>query len=346
MKKTIAACVLALAASAFASETRMLFLGNSITWHQYYPSIGWEHEWGMAASEESKDWVHLFAGGYGQATDTAPVMRVRNIADFERGWDSFDVENDADLALDVAFAPDIVIVAIGENVPDVSSSQAAFNAKFKALCEKFPSVISSGKFLIRAPFWNNPTLDAIMLEVAEELGTLYVDSSVCDTPANRAGEYASVNGGIAAHPGDSGMAAMAAQMLLAYGIGEAESSGDEEETGSEESGATSPAVVVTRAGEYAAADGIGEAVSGAPAAGGSSIRRLSNGEYVHVFASSGTFRAPASCAIDIQYLAVGGGGGGGALMGGGGGAGAVVTGSYLLPAGETIAISVGIGGAG
>ena len=38
---------------------RVMFLGNSITLHGVRPEVGWFHEWGMAASCEENDYVHL-----------------------------------------------------------------------------------------------------------------------------------------------------------------------------------------------------------------------------------------------------------------------------------------------
>ena len=71
---------------------RILFLGNSITLHGPKPDIGWTGNWGMAASSEDKDYVHLVTSALAQHTGSTPQIMVRNIADFERGYATYDVE--------------------------------------------------------------------------------------------------------------------------------------------------------------------------------------------------------------------------------------------------------------
>ena len=41
--------------------TRLAFFGNSITSHSPSPDIGWQGDWGMAASMESLDYVNQTA---------------------------------------------------------------------------------------------------------------------------------------------------------------------------------------------------------------------------------------------------------------------------------------------
>ena len=42
-----------------AKLSRVLFIGNSITKHEPKPEIGWYGCWGMAASAEERDYVHI-----------------------------------------------------------------------------------------------------------------------------------------------------------------------------------------------------------------------------------------------------------------------------------------------
>ena len=94
---------------------KLLFLGNSITQHGPKPEIGWAGDWGMAASALDKDYVHVLAAQIGKAAGGQPRILAKNIADFERGHPTYDIA--AGMKDELAFRPDVVIVAIGENVP-------------------------------------------------------------------------------------------------------------------------------------------------------------------------------------------------------------------------------------
>src|SRR5690349_11353436 len=82
---------------------RVLFLGNSITRHGPAPDLGWNDDWGMAASALEKDYVHRVAAGLAGRTGKKPEIKFANIADFERGLATYDL--DAKLKGEVDWKP-------------------------------------------------------------------------------------------------------------------------------------------------------------------------------------------------------------------------------------------------
>ncbi len=92
----------------------VLVIGNSIARHGIAPAIGWQHESGMAASSEARDYVHLL---HRRLEETFPekqiTLRVSNLAEFERGYDQYDFRKLDSL---IAFRPKLIIFQLGENV--------------------------------------------------------------------------------------------------------------------------------------------------------------------------------------------------------------------------------------
>src|SRR6185369_11962400 len=107
---------------------KVLFLGNSITLHAPAPGIGWTGNWGMAASVEEKDYVHLLTVDIAKAAGAQPRAMVRNLANFERNYETFDLATG--LKSELEFGADIVVVALGENVPEPTTYDA--RTKFAA----------------------------------------------------------------------------------------------------------------------------------------------------------------------------------------------------------------------
>jgi hypothetical protein len=189
---------------------KVLFLGNSITLHGPAPKIGWEGNWGMAATAEDKDFVHLLLSRIAKATGGKPKVKISNIADFERQLDGYKLKEG--LKKELAFEADLVIVAIGENVSALDSDDA--KEKFKAA---FTSLLSElmqhgePKLFVRSCFWADPVKDASMKQACEDAGGIYVDNSTLGSEetnyarAERKIEHA----GVGAHPGDKGMKAIA-----------------------------------------------------------------------------------------------------------------------------------------
>ncbi|MDG3006278.1 beta-L-arabinofuranosidase domain-containing protein [Paludisphaera mucosa] len=193
-----------------ADVRKILFLGNSITHHGPKPDIDWAGDWGMAATAPEKDYVHLVAAAIGKHTGKPPEILVRNIAEFEREYATYDV--DAKMKDLVAFDADLVVLAIGENVPALASDEAA--DKFHRGVVKILAAVRSKRrpiVVVRSGFWADEAKDRQLRKASDEAGTIYVDAGPLGRDeANAArSERPYKHAGVGGHPGDRGMKALA-----------------------------------------------------------------------------------------------------------------------------------------
>ncbi|QDU52926.1 SGNH/GDSL hydrolase family protein [Gimesia panareensis] len=189
---------------------RVLFLGNSITLHAPAPKIGWKGNWGMAASCAEKDYVHLVTQALTKSQGQPPKTLVKNIAAFERNYASYNLNESLKDAF--SFKPDLVIVAIGENVPQLKSDEE--KASFKASVDELLKLVQSESqptIIVRSSFWPNPAKDSALKAACQQAGGTFVDiSALSKNEANYArSERKFEHAGVAAHPGDRGMQAIA-----------------------------------------------------------------------------------------------------------------------------------------
>ena len=133
---------------------KVLFLGNSITLHGPLESIGWTGNWGMAASAPDKDYVHLLSARLAEVSNGKPHTMVRNVADFERQYASFDVQSKFMEEHD--FKADLIIIAIGENVPALAGEKelAEYEAAVTRLLQSFQAK-SKPTIFVRSTFWSD-----------------------------------------------------------------------------------------------------------------------------------------------------------------------------------------------
>jgi hypothetical protein len=195
---------------------KVLLLGNSITLHGPAEKIGWTGNWGMAASAADKDYVSLVVAHLATEAGRKPEILVRNIADFERQHTEYDIEKE--LAKELDFDADLVIVAIGENVPALATkeAQAAYEAAFTKLLAALQKR-GEPQMIVRGCFWADATKDAIMKNACLAAGGTFVDiSALGKDEANFArAERKIEHAGVAVHPGDKGMQAIAAALIEA-----------------------------------------------------------------------------------------------------------------------------------
>jgi len=158
----------------------------------------------------------MFSKHVERQQDSHPKLIVRNIADFERSLSQYDIPKQ--LTELFKEKPELVIIAIGENVPDLTApeKQTEFQESFDKLLQ-FAKTHSDATIMVRSCFWGNEIKDRIMREQSKAKDIMFVDiGSLGADPRNRASaEREFTHAGVAAHPGDRGMAEIADALWMA-----------------------------------------------------------------------------------------------------------------------------------
>lgn len=198
--------------------SKILHLGNSIVKH---PIVSyWWGSWGMAASEESKDYVHQFLSKMQELKPAATTEAV-NIASWEVSPSTWD-KTQLDPYLS---GKDLICIRLSENVP----SNVPFKDEFTSLISYIKTKNNTAKLLIGGAFWADEAKDNAMEEVAKLNNITFVPLSHLNIPSNRSAIGAQVKGddgqwhtvnhsGVASHPGDQGMEAIATELFNALGL--------------------------------------------------------------------------------------------------------------------------------
>ncbi|MBP5466157.1 MAG: SGNH/GDSL hydrolase family protein [Clostridia bacterium] len=189
------------------AQLKILFLGNSITLHEIAPSIGWNNDWGMAASKRENDYVHVVVSELEKAQRVS--YSVCNVSDWE--WRFYD-EGVLSLYKKVKdFNADVVIVRLGENVSRDDLAKYDFAFYLKKFIEYF--VRPETKLVITDTFWEYEPICKAEEKVAKALKADFVSiSDLGYKNENKAiGEYA--HAGVASHPNDTGMRRIAERIL-------------------------------------------------------------------------------------------------------------------------------------
>jgi len=197
---------------------RVLIYGNSIALHRPKPDIGWTNCWGMAASSIEKDFAHIVVAGLETKLGKNADFRIRNLAVLERNFTT-NIATVAEIAADAKWAPDYVVIAIGENVPAIDASNASVYTKFLADMAR-PFANAGAKVVLRSPFWMNATKAECTAAAAADTGCVYVDAGPLgfDDENKAIGLFS--HSGVANHPGDLGMRRLAELILSGFAAAE------------------------------------------------------------------------------------------------------------------------------
>ena len=195
-------------------EFKVLIYGNSIALHGPKPDIGWTNNWGMAASAPEKDFAHLVIAGLEGKLGRKADYRIRNLAALERNITT-NVATVAELAADAAWKPDYVVIAIGENVQNISKTNVSSYRGFLSDVAR-PFAMCGSRIVMRSPFWRNPIKAECTRKAAADVGAAYVDASTLGSKNENKAKGLFWHEGVAGHPGDLGMRRLADLILAGF----------------------------------------------------------------------------------------------------------------------------------
>ena len=181
----------------------VIVVGNSITSHGPLPDKGWFGNWGMAASSQEQDYFHQIAGKLKTLYPAVEITVAHDVA-FEQNYQNYQYEN---LKYLIDLEPDLIIMRIGENV----SSQVG--AEFENSYAKYIKTLTTNrkvKVICTTSFWSTKSeVSKKIMNVANTNGYLLVDLQPLSNDSSYSAFKFFKDPGIAAHPSDKGMKAIA-----------------------------------------------------------------------------------------------------------------------------------------
>lgn len=191
-----------------SGDCRILFVGNSITKHGPAPEIGWNGNWGMAASCEEKDYVHLVMKALDvQKTDFC----IAQCSAWECNYTEAETVLNEKFVYARDFDANIIVVRIGENIK--------FKGDTAELKESFEKMISffnksgKAKVVLTNLFWKQIEINKIIEDVAMENNYTLCDISDLESDEKTMALGKFEHQGISVHPGDLGMECIAERIL-------------------------------------------------------------------------------------------------------------------------------------
>ena len=184
---------------------RVMFVGNSITLHGTRPEIGWYSERGMASSEKDKDYVHLLQAHIlaHQPDATFCICQVANWErEYQKGSALFPHYESAH-----TFEADIIVLRLVENVPKDEYDPVTFLRELDTLV-KFLNATGKAKIIVTTGFWKHPA-DEELRTFARQNGFPCVELGDLGEKDEMKAIGLYTHSGVANHPGDLGMRAIA-----------------------------------------------------------------------------------------------------------------------------------------
>lgn len=204
------------------SLKRWVAFGNSITKHGIYNF--WWGEWGMAATEQKKDYVHVLNDMFEKHFGNKISFEAVNIALWEDNFKTFDKTI---LNKHLTGEEDLIIIRLGENVRNLTD----YKDELASLVVYLKNITPKANFVITGNFWTNKQKDIIQKEIADKYNCVWLSLDHLDNSDNKSTVDTQVFGSdslwhpiseggitaptVAAHPGDDGMYSIASCIFKA-----------------------------------------------------------------------------------------------------------------------------------
>lgn len=190
-------------------DVRILIMGNSISYHGALPEIGWYENHGMAASSKEKDFVHRIHAKVKEKQPDAAFCLCQ-VAEWEYVYKT---GNEVFSKYETArnFNTDIIIARFIENCPADDFDGEVFKKELKKFFD-FLNPAQKAKIIMTTGFWKHPG-DTAIREFAEEnnIPVVYLGDLGEDDNMKAIGLFEHF--GVANHPGDAGMEAIADRLF-------------------------------------------------------------------------------------------------------------------------------------
>lgn len=191
-----------LSTPALTKFDNVVILGNSITYAGPTADLGWYGDWGMAASAQEKDYVHVLKKCF-QLRNPDVRVQVKNVQEFETDFTTYNFDTNLKDLKDTH--PDLIILRIGENLK-AGIDLNVFEERYKDLIDYFkadnPKAVVVG-------------VSTVFKGMADDRMIKYPPyvtlKTLADDPSNFAlGLFE--NHAVATHPGDKGMRVIASMI--------------------------------------------------------------------------------------------------------------------------------------
>jgi hypothetical protein len=177
--------------SAPPGANDVVVIGNSITRHHPLAAIGWDGDWGMAASAADKDFAHVAAEALGRP------LSAYNLSALERGQPD---------TIPQISPTNVLVVELGDNATDVEG----FTVRYKAMLDGYAPL----KLACVSTWWEKPAIDAMIKQQCESHGGTYVYiGNILPSRQDDVGRYANID--VDNHPHDWSMAVIGARVAAA-----------------------------------------------------------------------------------------------------------------------------------